>query len=163
MVVSHLIAALPLCLCYLIDPAMSVIVWRSPVVRQQYSDKEIFTALRKAAKLAGQPLSVGKYDAVRDDVDGPSAIRIIQRFETWSAACDAARVKPGMAKRSYTQQWSEKDVIGWVRRYLKASKNPTFADFTEWLRDQKGAPSGQTARNIAGSWSEMKGKAARKR
>lgn len=142
---------------------MSVIRGDTPVARQQYSDKEIFAALRKATKLAGAPLSVGKYDSVRDEVDGPSAIRIIQRFETWSAACQAARVKPGMAKRTYTQQWSEKDVIAWVRRYLKASKNPTFADFTEWLRDQKGAPSGQTARNVAGSWSEMKSKAARKR
>lgn len=133
------------------------------MARQQYSDKEIFAALRKAAKLAGSPLSVGKYDSVRDEVDGPSAIRIIQRFETWSAACDAARVKPGMAKRTYTQQWSEKDVIAWVKRYIKASKNPTFADFTEWLRGQKGAPSGQTARNVAGSWSEMKAKATRRR
>jgi hypothetical protein len=134
-----------------------------PVARQQYSDKAIFTALRKAARLTGQPLSVGKYDSVRDEVEGPSAIRIIQRFETWSAACQAARIKPGMAKRTYTQQWNEKDVVTWVKRYLKSTKSPTFSDFTEWLREQKGAPSGQTARNIAGSWSDMKAKAARKR
>jgi hypothetical protein len=132
------------------------------VARQQYSDKAILTALRKAARITGQPLSVGKYDSVRDEVYGPSAIRIIQRFETWSSACEEARVQPGMAKRSYTQQWDESDVITWVRRYLRGNKAPTFADFTEWLREQKGAPSGQTARNIAGSWSEMKEKAAAK-
>ena len=133
------------------------------MARQQYTDKAIFIALRKAVRLTGQPLSVGKYDSVRDEVGGPSAIRIIQRFETWSSACEAAKVKPGMAKRTYTQQWNEKDVVLWVRRYLKSTKSPTFSDFTEWLREQKGAPSGQTARNIAGSWSDMKAKASRSR
>lgn len=129
-----------------------------------YTDKDIRKALRKAQRLGARPVTVTKYTDLRDQIDhAPSAIRIIQRYGTWKAACVDAGVTPGEAKRTYTQKWTRKQVLGWVALYLKVAKRPSYADFSRWLQKQKGAPSAQSARNIAGSWSEMKAGAAKRK
>jgi len=125
------------------------------MARERYSDREIARVLRIAARIAGEPLSVGKYDAIRATVEGPSAIRLIQRFGSWSAACEFAGVTSGVAKRSYAKNWDQKQIVTLVRDYLAEEPNVSFLDFSRWLKDLPSAPSAATCRNVGGSWSSL--------
>lgn len=122
---------------------------------ERYTDREIARALRTAARIAGEPLSVGKYDKIRATFEGPSAIRLIQRFGSWSAACEAAGVKSGVAKRDYAKKWQRDQIVALVKEYLAESDKASFADFSLWLKQIKGAPSAATCRNVGTSWSSL--------
>jgi hypothetical protein len=125
------------------------------VAKERYSDGEIAGALRAAGKIAGEPLSVGKYDKIRSTCAGPSAIRLIQRFGSWSAACEAAGVKSGEAKRTYVRRWERSQIVDLVRQYLRASRKVSFQDFSQWLKKVPNAPSSATCRNVGVSWSSL--------
>jgi hypothetical protein len=125
------------------------------VANKRYSDLEITRALKGAAKVAGEPLSVGKYDKVRASVDGPSAIRLIQRFGSWREACQAAGVRSGDAKRIYARKWERSQIVELVRAYLATSPKVSFADFSTWLKRIPNAPSAATCRNVGISWSSL--------
>jgi hypothetical protein len=125
------------------------------MANERYSDLEIARALRAAAKVAGEPLSVGKYDKIRATFDGPSAIRLIQRFGSWSQACQAAGVRSGDPKRSYARKWERSQIVEFVRTYLALSRKVSFADFSNWLKQVPNAPSAATCRNVGISWSAL--------
>lgn len=125
------------------------------MANERYTDREIARALRTAVRIVGEPLSVGKYDKVRATFEGPSAIRLIQRFGTWNAACEAAGVKAGESKRSYSKKWERDQIVDLVRKYLAQSRRVSFADFSIWLKQIKGAPSAATCRNVGISWSSL--------
>lgn len=122
---------------------------------ERYTDHEIARALRTAARIVGEPLSVGKYDKVRATFEGPSAIRLIQRFGSWSAACEAAGVRCGDAKRSYAKKWTRDQIVVLVRQYLAQAGKVSFVDFSLWLKKVKDAPSPATCRNVGISWSSL--------
>lgn len=125
------------------------------MAKEQYSNREIARVLRIAARIAGEPLSVGKYDAIRATIEGPSAIRLIQRFGSWCAACDFAGVTSGVAKRSYVKNWDQKQIVKIVRDYLAGDPKVSFLDFSRWLKGLPSAPSAATCRNVGGSWSAL--------
>lgn len=125
------------------------------MANERYSDREIARALRTAAKMAGEPLSVGKYDKIRDAFEGPSAIRLIQRFGSWSSACAAAGVKSGEAKRSYARKWERAQIVELVKTYLGEDRKVSFMDFSLWLKRLPGSPSPATCRNVGISWSSL--------
>ena len=125
------------------------------VASQRYTNREIVRALRTAVRIAGEPLSVGKYDRIRATFEGPSAIRLIQRFGSWSAACEVAGVKSGAVKRNYTKKWQREQIVALVKDYLKQSGKASFADFSLWLKQINGAPSAATCRNVGSSWSSL--------
>lgn len=110
---------------------------------------------RVAALPGGSPLSVAFYDKHRSD-DALTSARIIQRVDSWREACAAAAVESNKASRtSYRRKWSEEELLDWVRRYLAESDRTSYADFSQWLRDQADSPSANTVRNTFGSWSAV--------
>lgn len=124
------------------------------------ADEVIFAELRRVAALdGGEPLTGKFYDEHR--TGGLSHARLLQRFETWTAACTAAGVTPRGPNpgRTYQRRWTAEDMVGWVWRYLSSAEAPSYARFDQWLRTQPEAPSAQTIRNTVGSWVEMKRRA----
>ncbi len=129
---------------------------------RQYSDDDIFSAMRAAAGLFDGPLSHQRYASVSAEVGGPSVPRILQRFGTWLQACEQAGVQAGRRpKREYHRKWSPGDVLGWVATYLGSPDCPgTYQGYDQWARGTIGAPSAATMRNTLGPWSDVKRAAA---
>lgn len=131
-----------------------------PQAYSSVSDDEVFAEIRRVVDLpGGSPLTGSFYDTHREG--GVSHARLLQRYETWTGACRAAGVEPQgpNTSRTYTRRWTPEDMTGWVWRYLSSTPAPSYARFEHWLREQDGAPSGQTIRNTIGSWVEMKRRA----
>jgi hypothetical protein len=125
------------------------------MANERYSDLQIAQALRAAARIAGEPLSVGKYDKIRSTLNGPSAIRLIQRFGSWAEACQSAGIRSGDAKRSYVRKWDRSQIVDLVRAYLTLDPRVSFADFSNWLKQVPDAPSAGTCRIVGNSWSSL--------
>jgi hypothetical protein len=62
----------------------------APIV---YTDKQLLTVLKKAAKICGEPLTLPAYHKVAPRHEWPAALTITQRFGTWEKACNKAKVK----------------------------------------------------------------------
>lgn len=118
------------------------------------SDDEVFAELRRVAALcAPKALSGPFYDKHRDPERSVSAVRVGQRFKSFTAACRLAGVKPkATPNRDYPTGWTREEMVGWAARYLESTDRPSYARFTEWLKGQDGAPSSQTIRNTIGAW-----------
>lgn len=128
------------------------------MARGEQIDVVIAEIQRVAALDGGTPLGSTFFDSHRTD-GLPGSGRLIQRFGTWKAACEAAGVRPIEASRTnYGTKWTDDLLLGWVREYLADPEaTSSYAQFQGWLRDRKadGAPSGQTVRNRLGTWKEI--------
>lgn len=122
------------------------------------SQDQIAAGLRRAAGVCGEPLSSGDYESVRDGgQQEPSAVRIVQVFGSWNAACAFAGLAVHVRRRVYTRAWSEEQILGHVADYLMApGSRATFDGYVAWARSTAGAPSAQTVRNTLGPWSVVK-------
>lgn len=124
-----------------------------------FSDEDIKQALlRGAEEVAGELLTSAGYDSVRDEFDGPSSARVIQRFKTWANACEFAGVAHGRPRRAeYKRRWTETQMLDWAATYLRSDGcRGTYKDFGDWAARTPGAPSAQTVRNTIGSWTAVK-------
>lgn len=136
---------------------------REKHAKPQWSDEDILDCLRQAAALhPGKPLTGHRYGKVKKVVGGPTQVRILQRFGTWLAACEAAGVRGGTApRRRYERAWTESELLDWVAGYLAEPGMPgTYAGYDAWARRTAGAPSAQTVRNRLGGWAAVKRAAA---
>lgn len=138
---------------YMISPKSQEPTW---------ADAEIRQALQLASTF-DFPLRSTAYDELvaRGEVRGPSAVRIIQRFGTWRAACADAGVEGAKPPRSdYQSKWTDEDLLAFVRRYLESGQGSgSFHGYDKWQRDDDSAPSGGTLRGRFGSWAEAKRRA----
>lgn len=136
----------------LLGPAESARRRRERTVTTATSKSEVLTSMRRVAAMqGGNPLSGPFYDAHRDEA--LSSARIVQLFGSWSAACDQAGVEAPRAPRNdYSQGWTRKECLVWVRQYLDTTANPTFDGYTVWARGREGAPSSGTVRLRCGKW-----------
>lgn len=125
---------------------------RSP----DFSDDQLIAGLREAAAELGEPLTSGGYDAwQRRHDDAASPALLIRRFGSWRRACIEAGLQTNTT-RSTSRRWSDADVVAIVARYLASpGASGSFADYSEWAKDQDDAPSGATLRQ-RGSWAEIK-------
>lgn len=127
--------------------------------RPDFSDAQLLAALRAAAAELGEPVTSGGYDTWqrgRDEAASPALL--IRRFGSWRAACQAAGLAVN-ATRSTTRRWSDDDVVAIVARYLASpGAGGSFADYSEWAREQTDVPSGATLRQ-RGSWADLKRRA----
>ena len=122
----------------------------------KWTDNQIFDGIRQAANIQ-TPLSRVSYDRIRKEheIDGPSGVRILQRFGFWASACEQAGVKSGKVVRSnYQRTWSELDLINWLALFMRQSPTSSHDAFNQWSKTQVGAPGGQTIRNTLGSWTD---------
>lgn len=141
---------------------------------ERYSDEAILNGLR--AMSAARALELGQsgparvptiyWDEHRDPEFLPSAIRIMQRFSTWNDACLAAGIpmQEQQARSGPVPRWTDEDCARWVAAFLAAPDGgSTYAEFSDWVRTQHGAPGGQTVRNRLGGWNEARRAAAKLR
>ena len=108
------------------DHAVLTVALRDPAVRRLLNHQgrgqdtgipqaEIQRLLREAAAAVGADgLSRVAYDRWRDPAASVSGVRILQRHNSWRAACAAAGVQPGRQTRvRYTRRWDETSLRGW--------------------------------------------------
>lgn len=124
-----------------------------------YTDERLASDLSAAAAELGEPLTATSYDHWQRGRDAASPALVIRRFGSWNKACGRAGVATNKT-RSTTRRWSEQDIVAIVARYLAApGSTGSFADYSDWARDQEGVPSGATLRQRFG-WSEAKRRAS---
>jgi Sigma-70, region 4 len=127
---------------------------------QQFTDAEIKKALRDAEALV-KPLTAARYTGLlkAGKISGPTVARLHQRFGSWIAACEFARVRAGKAMRTYSREWSNQRLFEILVEFLSdpSAKSDTYDAFADWLRVQPGNyPSAQTVRNNLGAWRIIK-------
>jgi len=122
----------------------------------KWTDSQVLDAIRVAAAIS-TPLSKITYDRIRNEhqIDGPSAVRILQRFHTWNDACSQAGVEPGHVTREvYTRKWTAEEMIIQLSEFMRNSSTASLQAYNAWSSTREGAPNGQTIRNECGTWSE---------
>lgn len=128
-----------------------------------WSDEQVLHAIQTAGTFE-YPLRTATYDELvrLGEVDGPTSMRIGQRYGSWSQACTQAGVEAAPARRNdYQSRWTDDDLLGVVADYLDLpGSEGTFAGFDAWRREQGGGPSSQTVRNRLGPWSQVKARAS---
>jgi len=127
-------------------------------IAQKWTDNQILECIRKAGAVT-LPLSKEAYDRIikSQGIDGPSAVRILQRFKTWNSACQTAGVTPGQAVReNYLRNWSDEDMIFWLASFLRQTDTASYDAYNKWSRNEAEAPGAQTVRNTLGPWSKCK-------
>ena len=125
---------------------------------QKWTDSQILECIRKVGAFT-LPLSKEAYDRVikSQGIDGPSAVRILQRFKTWNSACETAGVIPGRALReSYVRNWTDTDMIFWLASFMRQADTASYDAYNQWSRHEAGAPGAQTIRNTLGPWSKCR-------
>ena len=126
----------------------------------KWTDADIIVSLQEAA-VYEFPLTKKAYVELLNigQVKGPSTASIGHRFGSWTAACDAAGVVPGTARRgSYESRWSDNDVLQIVRDYLLDPNAPISAQhYDKWkIANAPDGPSLPTVLNRFGSWTNVK-------
>jgi hypothetical protein len=127
-----------------------------------YDRESLAKALKDAAKVCGEPLTLPAYRQEAAKHGWPAAHTITKEFDTWEAACDYAKVKAnpsiGPRKGSYTVEdclvalrICRSDLID--REELDADGAPSYERYCKWARET-GQPSGPTVRNKIGAWRE---------
>lgn len=148
---------------HLPDDLRPLVVNPASSSERTWSEEEVLSAVAAAGTFA-YPLGAGDYeDLLRaGEVRGPSAARIVQLYGNWSAACHRAGVEPTQPRReSYQSKWTDDDMLGFVRDYLRSPEcRGTFGGYDPWRR-RAGveAPSSALLRGRLGSWSAIKRKA----
>ena len=136
----------------ILKPGESTNSWST----EKWTDNQIFDGIRMAASLKS-PLSRVSYDRIRKkhEIDGPSGVRILQRFSFWVNACEQAGVQSGRTVRTnYHRNWTQQEMINWLATFMRQSTTSAHGAYNEWSKTQVGAPGGQTIRNTVGSWAE---------
>lgn len=119
-------------------------------------EADVLAEIRRVAALAGErPLTGPFYDRHRAP-GAISAVRVSQRYGTWTEACRVAGVASKPSVRStYTHRWTREELLDWADRAVSdLGPGVSFRQCEGWLRARKsdGAPSAQTVRNAFGSW-----------
>lgn len=130
---------------------------------QTWTDDQILEALRSAS-MYEFPLTRAKYDALQSvgQISGPTGVRVMQRFGTWTAACDRAGVQAGVARAApYESRWTDEELLKFASDYLRSpAYGGTFSGYDTWRRRNSiDGPSSGTLRNRLGAWSAIKRRA----
>jgi DNA-binding CsgD family transcriptional regulator len=130
------------------------------MVPRRWTRAEVLDAIRTAAATE-TPLSYVRYDEIRvsESINGPSAVRILQIFGTWSKACTEAGVQHGRRIRtSYQRRWTAEEMVEYLANFLRHSTTGSLDAYDKWAKEHD-APSGQTLRLQFGSWPEARTRA----
>jgi len=125
---------------------------------QKWTDNQILECIRNAGSISS-PLSYKTYEKIikSHGLDGPSAIRIHQRFKSWNSACETAGVTPGKTVRDkYLRNWGDEEMIFWLATFMRQADTAAYDAYNQWSRENAGAPGAQTIRNTLGPWSKCR-------
>jgi hypothetical protein len=120
----------------------------------KWTDEAVFRALRGVAR--DGVVSTNDYkDAYAEAPRGtmPSLARIIQRFEFWAAAVEAAGLRTaGGARGRYSCAIPTVGLLAALEDcWAEMGRPPTYEEFNGWAQ-RHDVPSGQTIRNRTGTW-----------
>lgn len=122
------------------------------------TDAEIFAAMRRCADSDGY-LAKSDYDKLKQ-VDDLSSVRIMQRFQTWNNAIEAAGLKAYPSTKDYYSPYTNEELFKALTIAVRLSENATGERLTYnrycELAQEHGLPSGQTVRNRLGKWREIR-------
>lgn len=159
--------AIPRSVVHLVLDSRSLNTW----TKSRHSKGAILAAIRQAFEIRnphnsmyseGTRLQVSGpfYDKLRrsGEVDGPSAVRIIQVFGSWSAACEMAGVpSPPSLRAEYSRRWTDEELVEYLAAFLTVTTATGIDKFDMWCREDEARPSSGTVRNQLGlSWSDAK-------
>ena len=125
---------------------------------QKWTDNQILDCIRNASFISS-PLSYKTYEKIikSEGIDGPSAVRVLQRFKTWNLACETAGGTPGHSVRdNYLRNWSDEEMIFWLAAFMRQADTASYDAYNQWSRNEAGAPGAQTIRNTFGPWSKCR-------
>jgi DNA-binding CsgD family transcriptional regulator len=121
---------------------------------RKWSKAQTLFALQQAAKRVS-PLTREAYDDLIKNgaVIGPVGSGIVQKFESWKSACDAAGVQPGEAVRdNYEREFSFGDFEAALVQFISESDNLGINAYDRWESQKEGLPSSVLIRVRYGSW-----------
>lgn len=137
----------------------------------QFSKETIISALRHAFEVRNPlssmyseeirlPVSGPFYEKLRRSgkLEGPSDVRIIQVFGSWSAACESAGVPSPIPPRvEYSRRWTDEELVEHLAAFLLQATSTGIDQFDSWCREDEARPSSGTIRNqLRKSWSAAK-------
>lgn len=149
---------------------------KSGSVVTKYSRAATLNALRQAFEIRNPlssmyreesrlPVSGPYYENLRrsGQVDGPSEVRIIQVFGSWSAACQLAGVPSLPPRRAeYSRRWTDEELVEHLAAFLLQATSSHIETFDMWSRQDEARPSSGTIQNqMRVSWSDAKKEALR--
>jgi DNA-binding CsgD family transcriptional regulator len=133
---------------------------RVPLSTRKWPSAELLKILVEASTMAF-PLTVSAFEQLRRNhlVKGPTAQTFSNRFGNWSKACASAGVESGARKRRFGSQWSDREVVEFVRHFFAGENGESFSAYDAWAKLNGGPSSGTVAARF-GSWSNAKRRAA---
>lgn len=121
-----------------------------------YSKEEYLRAVRRAAEVKGEPLTIPGYREVAQAEGLPSIGALLRFFQTqdgspWELALTVAGIKGnpsrGRASRAITP---ERCITSVVECIVDQGQRPTYKQYYDWSKQGKERPSGPTVRNKVG-------------
>ena len=153
------------------DRVRKVLVRRA-TAKAIFEDRVVEALLYKIYRmLDGKALTSSRYDKMRIEhgLQGPTSIRIYQRYGSWLNALQKAGVPVHEEQvrihrtRAYRPRFNREDIIGHAVAFLATDGHRgTWADFCDYLASYPGSPSPTTCRTRAGTWAEIKSEALRR-
>lgn len=148
-VVSHILNEMPLRQIY-----------RRKGEGSEYEKDDLLNALREAADICGEPLTIPAYRQFAPKKKWPADLTVKRAFGSWADACKAAGVKANPAEGPRKNAYTEADCLNSLR--ICAAEHdgriPSYGEYTKWAREHK-QPSGPTVRVKVGPWREALRKA----
>jgi len=125
-----------------------------------WTDEQCIESLRDAATFAF-PLTVLKYRRLIESgtIKGPTVAIFWQRFGSWVNACDLAGVEYGDAQREYDRNWTDRDLLRFVRWFMFQRKDGRWSiqNFETWSKEPEvEGPSTGLLRLRLGTWTEIR-------
>ncbi len=141
-------------------PEAQVLRRRERSRRQRYTDEDLRSALREAARQLPAPLG---YHAYRKWAEGrrgdglprPSAQTVVLRLGTWREALAVAGLPvPAGGGRPATYEHSD-GVAALAQAWRELGQAPTIKRYEAWRAGRRGLPSPVTVRRLATSWDDL--------
>ena len=135
------------------------------------SDEEVGVGLRRVSALRAKRdgeqglvrISGEYWNAHRDPARELSAVRLVQRFGSWSEACRRAGLPVGKhdGRPGPPQRFDDQACLAVAKEFLvDPTAGVSYAAFAAWMRARPDAPSAQTVRSRLGSWNQIRRLAA---
>jgi hypothetical protein len=107
---------------------------------------EILAALREAAKVCGEPLTIPAYREQAPKHGWPADLTVVRPYGTWQAACEAAGVKANESEGPRRGAITLEDCIEALRDCAsELGATPSYETYSKWAKKNH-RPSGPTVR-----------------
>lgn len=129
-------------------------VYRRKGILPAYKKEILKKALKAAAEVCGEPLTIPAYRLEAPSHGWPADLTITKAFGSWGEACAAAGVTFNTPKGAQRGSYGRGDCVK-ALRLCKAELGdvPSYERYSVWARENR-QPSGSTVRVKIGPWRE---------